>query len=289
MHKIFAQNNIGRDFVIGDLHGQFTTLGIALKHVDFDASRDRLFCCGDLIDRGPENLACLALLDEPWFFSCRGNHEDMAIGALRRDDISWFMNGGQWALEAMQRVVASHHLEPIDEELVARIKQLETLPLMMTIDLRAGRRIRIVHAELPFFDLSDAELDDPVLVEKLLTARYANDGLHVLWGRELFRQFYQADLSNVEKIARTLEHRKMPSDEGREVVISGHTIVQRPLQLMNFLNIDTGAFYQHKAKWAGLTLIDLNAWEFYHARTDTGVKQISPLVVNTETINNLRK
>ncbi|MGL9724118.1 metallophosphoesterase [Sodalis sp. (in: enterobacteria)] len=38
---------------------------------------------GDLIDRGPQSEACLPLLENPWFRSVRGNHEQMACPAHR--------------------------------------------------------------------------------------------------------------------------------------------------------------------------------------------------------------
>ena len=43
-------NTAGRDFVCGDLHGCFDTVEHALKQLDYDPLRDRLFSVGDLID-----------------------------------------------------------------------------------------------------------------------------------------------------------------------------------------------------------------------------------------------
>jgi len=45
-------NKKGRDFVCGDIHGCFDQLEEKLSQVNFDKSTDRLFCVGDLIDRG---------------------------------------------------------------------------------------------------------------------------------------------------------------------------------------------------------------------------------------------
>ena len=49
----FERNARGRDFVVGDVHGHFDTLERLLEAVDFDASADRLFSVGDLVNRGP--------------------------------------------------------------------------------------------------------------------------------------------------------------------------------------------------------------------------------------------
>ena len=49
----FERNRIGRDFAVGDIHGCFTALQIALDAIGFSPETDRLFCAGDLVDRGP--------------------------------------------------------------------------------------------------------------------------------------------------------------------------------------------------------------------------------------------
>ena len=71
----FERNRIGRDFAVGDIHGCFTALQIALDAIGFSPETDRLFCAGDLVDRGPGSHLVVDWLDKPWFFSTRGNHE----------------------------------------------------------------------------------------------------------------------------------------------------------------------------------------------------------------------
>ena len=51
-----ARNRMGRDFVVGDVHGCFRTLERCLRQVRFDRDRDRLFSVGDLVSRGPHSL-----------------------------------------------------------------------------------------------------------------------------------------------------------------------------------------------------------------------------------------
>jgi serine/threonine protein phosphatase 1 len=73
-----SANSQGRDFVIGDLHGCLDQLQDKLNSASFEPERgDRLFAVGDLVDRGPDSLGCLKLLQEPWFFSVLGNHDQM--------------------------------------------------------------------------------------------------------------------------------------------------------------------------------------------------------------------
>lgn len=77
--KELPPNNIGKDYVVGDLHGCYSLLMQELKTTQFDFNKDRLFSVGDLVDRGTENLECLSLIKEDWFHSIRGNHEEMLI------------------------------------------------------------------------------------------------------------------------------------------------------------------------------------------------------------------
>lgn len=99
--QAFLRNTQGRDFVVGDIHGSLQLLKTRLKEVGFDKSKDRLFSVGDLIDRGPDSPGCLQLIDEPWFFAVRGNHEQMFIDFCNRklDYSHYFLNGGGWIRE----------------------------------------------------------------------------------------------------------------------------------------------------------------------------------------------
>ncbi|WP_404341073.1 symmetrical bis(5'-nucleosyl)-tetraphosphatase [Pseudoalteromonas mariniglutinosa] len=50
------------DYAIGDLQGCFNEFDALLKVVDFNPSRDHLYCVGDIVARGPNSLACLETL-----------------------------------------------------------------------------------------------------------------------------------------------------------------------------------------------------------------------------------
>lgn len=102
-------NHAGRDFVVGDIHGYKGHLDKLLTEVAFDKSKDRLIAVGDLIDRGAYSMEVLRMLEEKpqWFFSVRGNHEQMMCDAIddgMLDGVwssiceTWMTNGGRWAL-----------------------------------------------------------------------------------------------------------------------------------------------------------------------------------------------
>ncbi|WP_163558622.1 metallophosphoesterase [Halomonas sp. NO4] len=205
MIQCHAENRHGRDFVVGDIHGEYRLLEQALCRVDFQAARDRLFAVGDLIDRGPDSFACLALALEPWFCGVRGNHEELAQAALGSggggDWGLWLMNGGTW--------VRRHDAEVVRRRLEAALARL---PLAREVVV-AGKRLGIVHAEPPS-DWAQVETAD------------ADEALahQLVWGR---RRIARQDTTPVT---------------GIDAVAVGHTIVPVPVQLGNVHYLDTGAF-----------------------------------------------
>lgn len=51
-------------YAVGDLQGCFDPLRQLLDQVNFDPARDQLWSTGDLVNRGPQSLACLRLMRE---------------------------------------------------------------------------------------------------------------------------------------------------------------------------------------------------------------------------------
>ena len=84
-------------WVVSDIHGCYQWLMEALKRRHFNPYEDLLISVGDIIDRGPDCVKCLQLLDEKWFRAVRGNHEQMALDAIENNDFAlWMSNGGIW-------------------------------------------------------------------------------------------------------------------------------------------------------------------------------------------------
>ncbi len=131
-----ARNETGRDFFVGDLHGCFALLEHHLSLVNFNNKVDRLISVGDLADRGPSSLECVRLIEEPWFFAVRGNHEDMAIGVHEGgwSPNNFSMNGGNWFFQ----------LDEHEQEKVVQL--MKTLPY--TIEVPIGDKlIGVLHAD----------------------------------------------------------------------------------------------------------------------------------------------
>ncbi len=204
----FPPNEGGRDFVVGDIHGEFSRVQEALDALRFDPQVDRLFCTGDLIDRGPCSSAVLEWLNRPWFHSVRGNHEDMLLSAGGdTTKLAWWLrcNGGEWwlAVDEQQRR--------------ACLAAFEALPLALDIDVGRGR-VGILHADAPPW------LDWAGLCGAL-TAGDRDLQQYVLWERRRISFMDRQTVAGIIKI------------------YCGHTPLARPRLLGNVHFIDTGICY----------------------------------------------
>lgn len=293
--RTFAANTEGRDFVIGDLHGCYSLFEALLEHLNFDPLKDRMFSVGDLVDRGPESLRCLELLYEPWFHAVLSNHEQMMLEAFHGGYMGqfWAMNGGTWGVEALNTRRAGRAPSEEEQTLFDLLEKVAELPFIMTVSRQDGTKVHIIHAELPpGYHITDDALADPAQVMGLATVK-SYDGDFMVWGRHIFRRFYRADLSNLDKVKRAVAYdlgSNCPFNDQLSHVISGHTIVQRPVTIIGQTNIDTGAYgalTEDARSWEALTCLDLNEWRFYQARP-SGVTEIEPVVVTQADVDKLQ-
>lgn len=89
---------------IGDIHGCARTLDRLLADLDIQPD-DHLVFIGDYIDRGPDSKGVVdRLLELRKTATCtflRGNHEDLFLGYLDKDEYDiWAINGGIQTLES---------------------------------------------------------------------------------------------------------------------------------------------------------------------------------------------
>lgn len=214
MYQKIEAKDYARVFVVGDLHGCYDLLMKELERAKFDRETDLLISVGDLIDRGAQNLECLRLVKEPWFRMVRGNHDQMAIDGLLFNDMNmlhcWIMNGGKWffALPDEQK-----------NEALDLLKICQKQPLVIELEMVAGEKVVIAHADYPE---NQYEFGKHV------------DKHQVLWNRSRLESYGEIKI------------------EGAEMFIFGHTPQEEPLKLGNRLYIDTGAVFG-----GDLTLIEL--------------------------------
>jgi serine/threonine protein phosphatase 1 len=226
MSKLFREvpiNAVGRDFIVGDIHGCFTKLKAHLDTIGFNPDAcDRLFSVGDLVDRGDENDAALEWLAQPWFFAVAGNHEDMAIRWANGEFPSehYIANGGAW------NVVNS-----LDRSLVFAGEFMQ-LPIAIELETSKGR-VGIVHADCPFhsWETFKEELSDAQGGEEFIR--------DALWSRYRIRAAkFGINTSNVT---------------GIRAVVVGHTPMDSPTWVNNIFHIDTGGWHP---QGSGFTVVD---------------------------------
>lgn len=115
--------NNKRQIVIGDVHGHYNTLMRLLEEINLEAG-DRVDFLGDLIDRGPDSCKVVDLVkSERSFHTIRGNHEEMAIAAMRRRDPDdryfqfWLTGGGRTTLESYEDLdLLDFHLNWLEKQ-----------------------------------------------------------------------------------------------------------------------------------------------------------------------------
>ncbi len=235
----FGPNPTGRDFVVGDVHGQLGMLQRLLRAVGFDRQFDRLFCLGDLIDRGPDSERLLELFhEEASLFCIRGNHEELLLAsrsnpAYRR---VWERNGGDWADDLPDRRLA---------ELAAMVEQM---PLVIELDLGDGRHLGLVHAEVPpGMDWDAVRRVQPGPSDQV-DDRDSNLESSLLWGRRrvnaLMLMAQNPEAEDLDDAERARAIRAVTPVGGIDLVMVGHTIIpsRRPARSANVMFLDTGAY-----------------------------------------------
>ncbi len=219
---------LGRDFVVGDIHGAFDLVMRALEGVQFNPAVDRLFSVGDLVDRGDYSAMALEFLNEPWVFAVRGNHEQMVLelyasgqldeAALRFNEAR---NGMGWWRQTPP------------ERQAALLAAFSKLPVALEVETVRGI-VGLVHAEVPI------GMDWPSFIQRL-EAYDEHTIQSALWGRT------RATKKNASGV------------QGVDRVYSGHTIqFDGALRLGNCYLLDTGAVLGAKGEAPGkLSMVNM--------------------------------
>jgi len=218
----FNKNLIGRDFIVGDIHGCYSLLMEKLNEINFDTEKDRLFSVGDLIDRGKENEDCLELIYQKWFFPVIGNHELLMLGGVFLGEYAlWFKNGGNWIL--------GDSFGGNDIEMYAKDINL-LLPL--AIEITDGEKtFGIVHAEpscdwnsIRSFCDKNYDIVDLLLEKDNFGKKEMKTFKQITWGRTRFKTKHTKKIKNIDS------------------VYVGHTITFEATDLGNVRYIDTGSY-----------------------------------------------
>lgn len=263
---IHEENLKGRDFVVGDLHGSFSLFQTALDAVQFNPLEDRVFSVGDLTDRGPDSLKCLRLINEPWFFAVRGNHENMMVVATGGDSCDgsrprdFTNNGGGWLF----RLTEAEKNEAVD--LIRKIN--EEMPFMRTVKHKKGD-FDIIHAELGWSEETiptDVQIDELMGLDRdeFLATQFELIQ-SMTWGRDLIaKAFKPVGVKKLkEEMLQSTEFKKPyipgnPWKKGKRLTYVGHTILNRMVLAYSHFYLDTGAYKKLRADITPQEEIDFN-------------------------------
>ena len=220
-------NTRGRDLVVGDLHGHRDLLEQELERLGFDPTRDRVFSVGDLVNRGPDSLGTLSLVEEPWFHAVLGNHELMLLNYLgfyssrvhcRR---SYPAGPGEWINEAILK----------HPKRVRRLAdRLVCLPL--AIHVEAGVAFNVMHGDLAPLGSGQDYLfeDEDVCVHEADRSTSSRINFHEAVGSTLF------NLTFADRVARISE---TPFAD-LFLTYVGHSPVREVLVHNSYIYIDQG-------------------------------------------------
>ena len=208
--------NIKKYLLHGDIHGAYSLFIKALKDQGFNPEEDLCVCTGDLVDRGKESDLTPSLINEPWFETVIGNHEEFCIQGLNdsyAENIhSAYNNGG-----------ALFYKLPYKDR-VQIVSLFQSLPYAIQLNLE-DKKLGIVHADLPS--------DDWDIAVKLIEQNCHIDGRDPLaiatWSRSTANRIksnqYVKSITNIDQL------------------YLGHTVVNSPITTGNINLIDTGAVF----------------------------------------------
>lgn len=214
-------------FVVGDIHGAYSLLMEKLKEIKFNFNSDLLIAVGDLIDRGSENEKCIGLLNEHWFTSIKGNHEDFCYKGMMDDHIKFYHrmrnNGGEWFYN-------------LPEDLMEHIgRRLNQLPILLEVKYK-GKKFGFVHADVPVEDwelLKEMVINDDIQID---SERSVIDAC--LWSRRVV----EMDSVTIAQV---------------DNVFLGHTVLPEIKQVGNCTFLDTGGVFKKYDNGYDLSIVNL--------------------------------
>lgn len=227
----FPANDLGHDFVVGDIHGKRQQLLDKLDALGFNPMRDRVYCTGDLIDRSPDSFDALRLLHEPWFHFVRGNHEDDLPNFIEFD----FSRFPPWRpAYCDQNWLYSLKPEQVEYLKTALLPLLAAAPVLLRVEGEHG--FWMVHADRSDYYRYDNPI--PLIPDNLLPdASGSLQRKTFLWSRRLFDQIPVQELEDRGPF-QVVPGQEFQSGVGLTVV--GHSIVQQPILFRSHLFLDTG-------------------------------------------------
>ena len=225
MQRVWTQtipiNARGRDLVVGDVHGCFRTLDRALCELRFDATCDRLFGVGDLVDRGPYSAEAIEWLEQRFTAVALGNHDRAALRWFQARRGTAPPTDAEW----LDAVPSADHLRWRDA--------LAAMPLAISIATPYGT-VGVVHADVPHRVWSQA------------TSMFESGDASAV----------DVALLGLDAASEAIRRHQAQSVEGLTALVHGHDAGKTVRHSANRWNIDTGAGLRRLNR---LTILHVNA------------------------------
>ena len=221
------KNENGKDYIIGDIHGEYDRLQLILDALNFDFDKDRLFSVGDVTDRGPRSYDTLMLNAQQWFYQIKGNHDDMlyhSIMSSYQPDFHMMNVYNLW--------IARHS----EEEHLNMLDILGGLPDILVLETPNGR-LNMVHSTVHANFMSGQVTTDETIdwmngktiaqINDRFGFRKFNSYLDIMLfsrtGVNTYRDVVER-LKNGENVENDLMDLVKPDVDGLSNTFAGHTI-----------------------------------------------------------------
>ncbi len=217
-------------WLVGDIQGCARELDLLLEAIRFDASRDELWCLGDLINRGPDSLEVMRRWKSVGGFGLLGNHD---ISALLS-----FSGARPRKLPTLEALFAA----PDAEDLLGRLRALPILAHLGA--LGDGPDVWAVHA-----GLHPSWTDLPAIATSINGRPHDDD-----WLRS-HDVVFATHVRCCTADGRRLEHTGEPGDcppssrpwdvfyRGESLVVHGHWAMRGYYRDVRTMGLDSGCVY----------------------------------------------
>lgn len=223
-----------------------------LNRLEFDPGCDRVFSVGDMIDRGPDSLATLSLIEQPWFHAVLGNHELMLLnflhcyGSRLHSRKAYPSGAGEWISEAIAR-----HRRAV-EGLVERVSKLP-----LAIHVGGDVPFSVTHGDLPPANLrhSGSTADETICVHK---------ADHITSSRARLSAALKTDLMQLRFAQHSVRISPTPMAD-IPITYAGHSPVRDVTVHNSYVYIDQGvcARTNKRADQVSLTVLDHRKFAYW--------------------------
>lgn len=148
--------------IVGDIHGCVDEFKDLLNKISFNSNQIRLILVGDILDRGPDPVACLRLAQELDVECVKGNHEDKSLRWVKHFN-KCRETGAIHPMKAIDDKTRKEYLSLNEDDL----NWMKRLPTAISID--AEKKWIAVHAGVEPRKAFNHQVD-----AQLMRARYMN-------------------------------------------------------------------------------------------------------------------